>query len=167
MRNLIRDIKDYPKPGISYKDVTPLFADPKLFGSCIDELAARLDGRTIDYVVGVESRGFVVGAALAIKMGKGFIPIRKLGKLPHDKVMVSYDLEYGSATIEMHRDAVKRGQSVVLVDDVLATGGTAQAAAKLVKSLGGKMSAFAFVIEFTKLNGRKNLEGEAISLVKY
>jgi adenine phosphoribosyltransferase len=167
IRKAIRDIPDYPKPGILFKDITPLLKEPALFAQCIDELAVRLKGAKIDYVVGIESRGFIVGAALAMAMGKGFIPIRKKGKLPHDKVEESYDLEYGSATIEMHRDAIKKGQSVVIVDDVLATGGTAKAAIRLVEGVGGKVSALAFVIELRKLNGRKSLKGESISLIEY
>ncbi len=166
-RKSIRDIPDYPKPGILFKDITPLLKEPLLFAQCIDELAGRLSASNIDYVVGIESRGFIIGAALALKMGKGFVPIRKKGKLPHDKVEESYDLEYGSATIEMHRDAIRKGQAVVIVDDVLATGGTAQAATRLVEGVGGKVAALAFVIELVQLHGRKSLKGEAISLIKY
>ncbi|MDE1865599.1 MAG: adenine phosphoribosyltransferase [Candidatus Micrarchaeota archaeon] len=169
VRQAIRDVKDYPKPGIVFKDITPLLKDPKLFGSCMDELARLLEDSEaeVDYIAGVESRGFIVAAALADRMEKGIIPIRKKGKLPYKTVEMSYDLEYGSATIEVHEDAISKGQSVVVADDLLATGGTSSAAAQLVEKLGGKVSAFAFVIELGFLNGRKNLKGDAISLIKY
>ena len=167
VRNAIRDVKDYPKPGIVFKDITPLLKDPDLFGACIEELAKRLEGKKINYIAGVESRGFILGTALAARMGKGFIPIRKKGKLPYKTVEKSYDLEYGSATIEMHRDALRKGQSVIIADDLLATGGTSAAAAQLVESIGGKVTAFAFVIELGFLKGRQKLKGEIISLVNY
>ena len=133
----------------------------------MDELAARLSGRSIDYIAGVEARGFILGSSLAMRMGKGFIPIRKSGKLPHMTVEKSYNLEYGTATIEMHRDAIGIGQSVVITDDLLATGGTSNAAAHLVESMGGKVAAFAFMIELENLGGRKKLGDEVISLIKY
>ncbi len=167
MKGAIRDVKDYPKPGIVYRDITPLLKDARLFGSCIGELARRLEALDVDCIAGIESRGFIIGAALAVKMGKGFVPIRKKGKLPHKKAEVSYVLEYGTATIEMHRDAVGAGQRVAIVDDVLATGGTAVAAAKLVEGTGGKVAVFAFVIEVSQLNGRGKLDGQTISLIRY
>jgi adenine phosphoribosyltransferase len=160
-------VKDYPKPGIVFKDITPLLKDPALFGSCIDELAMRLKDTRADYIAGVESRGFIVATALAERMGKGLIPIRKKGKLPYRTVEASYDLEYGSATIEMHADALEMGQSVIIADDLLATGGTSSAAASLVEKVGGKVSAFAFMIELGFLDGRKNLKEKTVSLIKY
>ena len=166
-KSVIRDVKDYPKKGILFKDITPLLKEPEIFKSCIDELAAMLKGKKADYIVGLESRGFIVGAPLAMEMGIGFVPIRKQGKLPHVKIEKSYDLEYGSATIEMHIDAIKKGQSVIIVDDLLASGGTAAAAAHLVESAGGKVTAFAFMIELESLKGRTKLNGEIVSLLKY
>jgi adenine phosphoribosyltransferase len=167
VRDSIRDVPDYPKPGIIFKDITPLLADPKLFDSCIAELARLLEGKKIDYIAGIESRGFIIGMALAAKMGKGFIPIRKEGKLPYHTVSKTYDLEYGTATIEMHRDAVREGDTVVIVDDLLATGGTAEAAASLIRGLGGRVAAFVFLIELIELKGRASLQEETISLLKY
>jgi len=133
----------------------------------MDELARRLEDRKADYVAGVESRGFIVATALAERMKKGFIPIRKKGKLPWKTIETSYELEYGTATIEMHRDALQKGQRVIIADDLLATGGTSNAAAKLVREAGGEVAVFAFLIELEPLNGRKNLSEDAISLVKY
>ncbi len=133
----------------------------------MDELAMRLGGTNADYIAGVESRGFIVATALAERMQKGLIPIRKKGKLPYKTIQTSYNLEYGSATIEIHEDAITRGQTVIIADDLLATGGTSRAAAELVEKLGGKVAAFAFVIELGFLDGRKNLKEETISLIKY
>jgi adenine phosphoribosyltransferase len=133
----------------------------------MDELARRLEGANADYIAGVESRGFIVATALAERMQKGLIPIRKKGKLPYRTIQTSYDLEYGSATIEIHEDAIKGGQAVIIADDLLATGGTSRAAAELVEKLGGKVAAFAFMIELGFLDGRKNLKEETISLIKY
>ncbi len=169
IRGMIRDVPDYPKKGILFKDITPLLKDKRAFETCIDELAKAVDGMKPDYIVGMESRGFIIGGALAYKLKVGFIPARKQGKLPHDKISRSYGLEYGTATLEMHKDAMERGSKVLIVDDLLATGGTANAAAGLVEDLGGKVLGFAFVIELGDLNGRKALpKGEnVISLVKY
>ncbi len=152
----LRDVADFPSPGVVFKDITPLLADPVAFGEVIGALA---DGRRgeVDLVAGVEARGFVVGAALAHAMGVGFVPVRKAGKLPGDTVAASYDLEYGSATIEVHADAVPDGARVVLVDDVLATGGTALAAWELLERVGGHVVGFDCVVELAFLGGRDRL----------
>ncbi|XKG25084.1 adenine phosphoribosyltransferase [Phycicoccus jejuensis] len=152
----LRDVADFPSPGVVFKDITPLLADPVAFGEVIGALA---DGRRgeVDLVAGVEARGFVVGAALAHAMGVGFVPLRKAGKLPGDTVAASYDLEYGSATIEVHADAVPAGARVVLVDDVLATGGTALAAWELLERVGGHVVGFDCVVELAFLGGRDRL----------
>ncbi|HIH50335.1 MAG: adenine phosphoribosyltransferase [Candidatus Micrarchaeaceae archaeon] len=164
----IRPIPDYPKKGILFRDITPLLKDPKGFGMCIDELAARLEGKRVDYVVGIEARGFIIAPLLAYKMGKGFVPIRKKGKLPGATISKEYEKEYGRDAMEMHRDALERGSSVVIIDDLLATGDTARAAAELVSELGAKVSAIAFIIELSELRGRERLKGyDVISLVKY
>ena len=168
VRGRIRDIPDYPKKGIVFKDITPLLKDKGAFEACIDELAKDVRGLKPDYIVGMESRGFILGGALAYKLKLGFIPARKQGKLPYDKVSRSYGLEYGTATLEMHKDAIERGSKILIVDDLLATGGTAKATAGLVEELGGKVLGFAFLIELAELNGRKALPaGEVISLIKY
>lgn len=156
-----RDIEDFPSPGVMFKDLTPLFADATAFGQVLDALAARHEA-TIDVVAGVEARGFVVGAPLAQRMGVGFVPIRKKGKLPGDVVAQSYDLKYGSATIEMHRDAVRPGARVLVVDDVLATGGTAIAACELVEKVGGTVAGFDVLVELAFLGGRARLDRWAV-----
>ena len=164
----IRDIPDYPKKGILFKDITPLLRDGKAFAACMNELERRVAILNPDYIVGIESRGFIIGAALAYSMGIGFIPVRKAGKLPHDKVSRTYTLEYGTATVEMHRDAIEDGKRVVIVDDLLATGGTARAASDLVMEIGGKVVGYAFVIELKDLGGRARLDGaDIISLIDY
>ncbi|MDE1824522.1 MAG: adenine phosphoribosyltransferase [Candidatus Micrarchaeota archaeon] len=168
LKGKIRDIPDYPKKGILFRDITPLLKDGSSFALCVDELAKRVSDIDFDYVVGIEARGFIIGAALAYKMKKGFIPIRKLGKLPYRRISKEYALEYGTATIEMHHDALAGGQEALLVDDLLATGGTAKAAAELVESVGGKVAGFAFVIELAGLNGRSMLGKSRIdTLMKY
>jgi adenine phosphoribosyltransferase len=168
IKGRIRAIPDYPKKGIIFRDITPLLKDRKAFSICIEELAKRLSAYKPDYIVGIEARGFIVGSALAYKMGLGFIPIRKKGKLPYDKISKDYYLEYGVETMELHKDSVEKGSRVFIVDDLLATGGTAEAAAGLVKSLGGSVLGFAFIIELSDLNGRQKLGGsEIISLVTY
>ncbi|MDE1851805.1 MAG: adenine phosphoribosyltransferase [Candidatus Micrarchaeota archaeon] len=168
LKGRIRDVPDYPKEGILFRDITPLLKDGKAFALCIDGMAESVKGMDFDYVVGIEARGFIIGAALAYKLGKGFIPIRKMGKLPYKRISKEYALEYGTATIEMHHDALASGQRALLVDDLLATGGTAKAAAEMVESVGGHVAGFAFVIELEALNGRGALGNRDIKvLVKY
>jgi adenine phosphoribosyltransferase len=168
IRGKIRSIKDYPKKGIVFRDITTLLKDGKSFRYCIDQIAYLVMDRNIDYVVGMEARGFIFGSALAYRLGKGFIPIRKKGKLPYHTVKRDYALEYGSATLEMHTDAIEKGSRVLIIDDLLATGGTAKAAAELVEEVGGKIDSFVFLVELGELKGRKKLPGyEIISLLKY
>jgi adenine phosphoribosyltransferase len=168
LRAAIRDIPDFPKPGIMFKDISPLLADPKLFRATIDRFAERWAGEHIDVVVGMESRGFLFGAPLAMELSAAFVPARKPGKLPYKTVSVSYDLEYGSNTLEMHTDAIQPGQKVLIVDDLLATGGTAKATRELVEKLGGEVAAFLFVVELAFLDGRAVLGDSRVeSLVSY
>ena len=165
---LIRDVPDFPKPGILFKDITPLLQDAQGLRQCIEQLAALVEPKTYDIVCGIESRGFIFGTALATRVGKGFVPIRKPGKLPWKTASQSYELEYGTDKIEIHIDAVKKGQRVLLVDDLLATGGTMDAAVKLVRSIGGSVVACTFVIELVFLRGRQRLTDVGVhSLVKY
>lgn len=167
MKEYVRDIPDYPKKGIIFRDITPMINDGEAFSSVVDELAERID-MPVDYVAGIEARGFIFAGALAHKLGVGFIPIRKKGKLPFDKIKEDYDLEYGSESIEIHTDSLAKGKNVVIVDDLLATGGTAKAAASLIRRLNGTVSALAFIIELTDLKGRDNLQNtKVISLLKY
>lgn len=154
----IRDVPDFPKPGILFKDITPVVANAPLFRDVITAFAERYQARGLTAIAGIESRGFVFGAALAHKMGLPFHLIRKLGKLPYRTIKTSYDLEYGSATIEMHEDAVQKGDVVLVVDDLLATGGTAAAACELVAKQGGRVAECAFMVELSFLNGRSKLK---------
>lgn len=164
----IRDIPDFPKPGIQFKDITTLLKDGPAFKAAIDGLLAQVRDRPVDAVVGMESRGFIFGAPVAYALGVGFVPVRKLGKLPADVVSVEYDLEYGSATLEMHKDALAPGARVLIVDDLLATGGTVAGTIELVKQLGGEIVALAFLIELTFLKGRDRLPGhDILTLVRY
>jgi adenine phosphoribosyltransferase len=164
----IRHVPDFPKPGILFYDITTLLQDPMGLRSAIDSLAVPFKDQGIDLVVGIESRGFIFGAAVADRIGAGFSPVRKPGKLPSTCVRTTYDLEYGSDTLEMHDDAVKKGQQVLIVDDLLATGGTARAATDLVKGLGGEVHALSFLIELVALNGRAKLAGERVhTALKY
>jgi adenine phosphoribosyltransferase len=168
LRANIRDVPDFPKPGIMFKDITTLLADPKLFRSTVDAFAQQYAGEHIDVVVGMESRGFLFGAPLAMELSAGFAPARKPGKLPYDKIAVSYDLEYGSATLELHTDAIEKGDKVLIVDDLLATGGTAAATIELVEKLGGTVVACCFVVELGFLDGRAALGDVPVhSLVIY
>ena len=161
----IREVPDFPKAGILFYDVTTLLRDADGFREAIDLLAEPFKDRPIELVVGVESRGFILGAAVADRLGAGFVPVRKVGKLPARSVRVTYDLEYGTDSLEIHSDAVAPGQRVLIVDDLLATGGTARATVDLVKRLGGVVESVAFLIELTFLNGRKKLAGEQLHVV--
>lgn len=164
----IRRIPNFPKKGIIFRDITTLWKDGRLLRKSTDVLHEHYKGKRIDAVLGIEARGFVVGAPLAERLGVGFIPLRKLGKLPGAKISESYDLEYGTATLEMHRDAVHKGERILIVDDLVATGGTALAAAKLVEVLRGVVVGFAFVVELSVLGGREALKGyDVFSIVKY
>jgi adenine phosphoribosyltransferase len=157
LRAAIRDVPDFPKPGIIFKDITPILSDAVLFNDVVDHLAGRLRDHRIDVVAGIESRGFIFGAPIANRLNAGFVPIRKPGKLPSERVRVDYDLEYGTDALEAHADAIAAGQRVVIVDDVLATGGTACAASQLVSELRGEVVGFCIVIELGFLNGRAKL----------
>lgn len=168
IRRQIRDVPNFPKEGIVFKDITPVLHDGALFKEITDFFAERYRKLSVDLVVGIESRGFVMGAPIATALGVGFVPVRKQGKLPYQSVEYSYDLEYGSATIEMHVDAVHKGQNVVILDDLLATGGTADAACKLVRGEGANIIECAFLIELSFLKGREKLKDQNIfSLIQY
>lgn len=165
---LIRDVPDFPKEGIVYKDITPLLADANGLASALAAMAAPYEGKGVRKVVGVESRGFIFGAAVAEKLGAGFILVRKPGKLPAATKSQAYELEYGTDTIEIHADAIAPGEKVLMIDDLLATGGTMAAACKLVGELGGDIVGVAFLIELSFLNGRKNLvDHDVMSLIQY
>jgi adenine phosphoribosyltransferase len=168
LRAKVRDVPDFPKPGIVFKDITPLLADEVAFSTVIDAIVVAFGRGTIDKVVGVEARGFIVASPVAYHFGAGFVPVRKRGKLPWDTVGESYELEYGRETLEVHSDAIAPGERVAVVDDVLATGGTAMATARLVERLGGIVQGMAFLIELSFLGGRKRLSDyEVLSLVDY
>lgn len=158
-RSLVRAIPDFPSPGILFRDITPLLADSAALNEVIEQLVARYQGRGIQKVVGIESRGFIFGAPLACRLGAGFIPARKLGKLPAEVIQEAYDLEYGVNTLTMHVDAITTGENVLIIDDVIATGGTIGATCKLVERLGGKIVEVVTVIELSFLNGREKLAG--------
>jgi adenine phosphoribosyltransferase len=167
LRTYVRDIRDFPKPGIVFKDITPLIAAGPALQAVVDEIAERYNG-SIDMVLGIESRGFIVGAAVAYRLGLGLTLVRKPGKLPHQTYAARYELEYGSDTLEIHRDAFANKSRVLIVDDLLATGGTASAAIELVRRLDGEVTACAFIIELAFLNGRKRLDTpEVFSLIRY
>jgi adenine phosphoribosyltransferase len=168
VRSLIRDVPDFPKPGIVFKDITPLLADDDGFSSVIDLIVVHYGRGNVDKVVGIEARGFILASPVAYHFGAGFVPVRKEGKLPWDAEREEYNLEYGTAVLEIHRDSISPGDRVLIVDDVLATGGTARATAGLVERLGGKVMGIACLIELGFLEGRKALEGyEFFSLVQY
>ncbi|MFY1829046.1 adenine phosphoribosyltransferase [Myxococcus fulvus] len=157
LKTCLRDVPDFPKPGIVFKDITPVLADPRLFGRVVNAMSAPFRGQHISKVVGVEARGFLLGAPLALALGAGFVPARKPGKLPYRSVVERYSLEYGADGLEMHEDALAPGERVLVVDDVLATGGTAEATARLVKRLGGELVGFSFLIHLGFLDGDKRL----------
>jgi adenine phosphoribosyltransferase len=168
LKEKIRDLPDWPQKGVIFRDITPVLADPEAFKTTIEALEETLKGKDFSTIVAVESRGFIFGAALALKMGKGFIPVRKPGKLPYQTISESYALEYGTDTIHMHIDAVKPGDKVVIIDDLIATGGSSKATATLVEKLGGKVEALVFLIELVFLNGREKLQGyDVFSVIKY
>lgn len=168
LRKLVREVSDFPKPGINFYDITTLLKDPEGFEATIDALTEQCRGMEIDTIIGVESRGFIFASPLAYQLGAGFIPVRKPKKLPAEKVSISYDLEYGQDTLEMHKDAVGEGHKVLIVDDLLATGGTARAVVDLVESVGGTVSALLFVVELNFLGGRKKFDGYDVrSLIRY
>ncbi|WP_261365025.1 adenine phosphoribosyltransferase [Anatilimnocola floriformis] len=168
LKSFIRDIPDFPKPGIMFRDITPLLAAPAAFRSAIETLAKKFASERIDVIVAAEARGFIFAAPLAVALGAGFVPIRKPGKLPFNRHTFNYDLEYGSDTLEMHVDGLQAGQRVLVIDDLLATGGTVRACAQLVEKCGGTIVACAFAIELLALNGRKIIEPyDVYSLVQY
>lgn len=164
----IRNVPDFPKPGIQFKDITPLLADPRLFAASIDLMTRGVSPGEVDAVVGIDARGFIFAAAAALKLGAGFVPVRKKGKLPYKTIDQEYALEYGTAAVAMHVDALKPGSRVLLIDDLLATGGTAAAAATLVQKLDARILQVSFLIELTFLTGRKRLAGYPVqSLIQY
>ena len=165
LKTRIRHVPDFPKPGILFYDVTTLLRDPEGFRLSIDAMAEPYAGQGISLVVGIESRGFILGSAVADRIGAGFVPVRKVGKLPSTTVRVSYDLEYGTDSLEIHSDAIEKGQKVLVVDDLLATGGTARATVDLVRQLGGDVHGVAVLIELVGLNGRGKLAGERVRAV--
>ena len=168
LKQHIRNVPDFPKAGILFYDITTLLRDPQGYRITVDMLSTPFEGQGIDSVIGIESRGFILGAAVAHRIGAGFIPIRKPGKLPAKALKETYDLEYGKDALEIHEDAVQPGQKVLIVDDVLATGGTAAAAVQLVRKLGGELHGLAFLIELLFLNGKQKIAGENVfSVVQY
>lgn len=168
LNKFIRNIPDFPKPGIQFKDITPLLNNAEAFKHSIELFKQTLEGKNIDKIAGVESRGFIFGAPISLKLGIGFIPIRKPGKLPADTISVDYELEYGKNTLEIHKDALKKGERVVIIDDLLATGGTAAASATLVEKVGGVVESLEFVVELDFLNGRELIKNYNVhSLLKY
>jgi adenine phosphoribosyltransferase len=168
LKRHVRDIPDFPKPGILFRDITPLLASPQALRETVESLCRRYEGKKIDTVVGIESRGFVFASPVAYRLGVGLVPLRKPGKLPYETLRESYALEYGEASLEIHKDAVKPGARVLVVDDLLATGGTAAAAVSLVRKLGGEVVEICFVIELKGLKGREKLSGTPVfSLLSY
>ena len=168
LTDLIRDIPDYPKPGVTFRDITPLLGDAEGFQRSIDELVERFADVAVDRVLGIEARGFIIAAPLAYRIGAGFVPVRKAGKLPWAVAREEYELEYGTDKLEIHRDGIRPGERILIIDDVLATGGTARAAGRLVEALGGVVAGMGFVIELEPLGGRATLgERQVESLVRY
>jgi adenine phosphoribosyltransferase len=168
LKSYIREVPDFPKPGILFYDITTLLKDKLGLAMLTDSLGQKFIGRRVDLVLGIEARGFIFGPALAYRLNAGFVPVRKPKKLPAETAKWTYDLEYGSDTLEIHKDAIQPGQSVIIVDDLLATGGTAKATTQLVESLGGKVASLAFIVELDFLKGREKLAGyEVVSLLHY
>jgi len=168
LASFIRDVPDFPRLGIIFKDITPLLKSPSAFSETVNLLCSTAEGKVITHVVGIESRGFIFGAAVAFKLGVGFVPIRKPGKLPSDTLKESYSLEYGTDAVEMHSDALRIGDRVLLVDDLLATGGTMKAAIRLIEKTGATVSRIVFVIELAFLRGREKIKGyDIVSLITY
>ena len=168
IKNYIRDIPDFPKEGILFRDITPLLQNAAAFESAVNQMAGLMDGLDVDYLIGIESRGFIFASALSMIMKKGLITVRKPGKLPFTRIQESYELEYGSDSLEVHEDSLKDGNNVVIVDDLLATGGTALATGNLIKKLNGNILGFMFLIELTDLNGADKLHPNDVwSLIKY
>ena len=168
LRAVVRDVPDFPKKGILFKDITPVLSDPDLFRASIDLFLERCRGREVDKIVGIDARGFVFGSAVAYELGVGFVPIRKRGKLPYRTEIAKYSLEYGEAEVEMHTDALTAGERVVLIDDLLATGGTSSAAVMLIQKAGGQLLEAQFLVELEFLEGRKRLEPTPVmSFLKY
>ena len=168
LRKYIRDIPDWPKEGILFRDITPLLADPEALAGAIDALSAGFTEAGVEYVAAVEARGFIFGSAVAEKLGAGFVPIRKKGKLPWQTETVTYDLEYGTDTLEIHRDAVKSGAKVLMVDDLLATGGTMAAACKLIEKIGGQVAGIVFLVELAALGGLEKISDyEVTSIISF
>jgi adenine phosphoribosyltransferase len=165
LKKFIRDIPDWPKKGILFRDITPLLLNPDAFAAAVDALCSGFTDAGIEYVAAVEARGFIFGSAAAAKLGVGFVPIRKKGKLPWRTETITYDLEYGTDTLEVHCDAVKAGGKVLIVDDLLATGGTMAAACRLIEKIGGKVAGITFLIELADLQGRKKLAGYNVTSV--
>ena len=157
LRARIREVPDFPKPGILFYDITTLLKDPEAFREVIDRMSDQVRDANVDLVVGMESRGFIFSAPMAYQLKAGFVPVRKLGKLPAETIEVEYELEYGTATLEIHRDAIQPGQRVLIVDDLLATGGTVMGTIELVRRLGGEIAGLSFMVELTALNGREKL----------
>jgi len=167
-KKLIRDVNDFPKAGIVFKDITPVIENPTAFREVIDRMVDYARGKDVQAVVGIESRGFIFGAPLALALNAAFVPVRKLGKLPGETVRTKYALEYGTNTVEMQKDAIRPGQRVLIADDLLATGGTSAAAAELVQMLGGEVIGFVYLVELGFLNGRDVLKGyDVCSLIEY
>lgn len=168
LKDLVRDVPDFPKKGIIFKDITPLLQNPQGLRTAVEIISDYYKNKKIDIVVGAEARGFILAPTIAFNLGAGFTPIRKPGKLPYEKMSMSYALEYGTDVLEIHKDGIGKGQQVLMVDDLLATGGTMSACCKLVESLGGKVVSCAFLIELTFLNGKKNLTPyDIFSVIKY
>jgi adenine phosphoribosyltransferase len=168
LRALIREVADFPKPGIRFYDITTLLKEGDAFREVIDRMAEQIGDAPVDVVVGMESRGFIFSAPLAYKLGAGFVPVRKLGKLPAETIEVEYELEYGTATLEIHSDAITKGQQVLIVDDLLATGGTVLGTIELVRRLGGEIAGLSFMVELTALHGRDKLdEFDIHALISY